>query len=75
MVSIQFQKPLLKNSIMKNLITILLISCTLSAFAQKDSRTGNETEVDYKWRISMPYLIPEELIDGWNKRTSTQMVE
>ena len=61
---------------MKNLITILLISCTLSAFAQKDSRAGNETEVAHKWRVSMPYFIFTEPIETrWNARTSIQMIE
>ncbi len=60
---------------MKNLFTILLFSCTLSAFAQTDSTMVNETEVDYKWRVSMPYIVPDELISGWSDRTSIQMVE
>ena len=60
---------------MKNLIAILLFSFTLNAFAQTAISKSNETEVTDKWRVSMPYLIPEELILGWNKRTSTQMVE
>jgi len=60
---------------MKNLFTILLFSSTLSAFAQTDSTLVKETEVDYKWRVSMPYLVPDEIIFGWNHRTSIQMVE
>lgn len=60
---------------MKNLFAILLISFTFSAVAQKTSPSENETEVDYKWRISMPYIVPDELIQGYNKRTSVQMVE
>ncbi len=61
--------------IMKNLFTILLFSCTLSAFAQTDSTMVKETEVDYKWRVSMPYIVPDELISGYSNRTSVQMVE
>ncbi|MCZ4409468.1 hypothetical protein O3Q51_11655 [Cryomorphaceae bacterium 1068] len=60
---------------MKNLLAILLLSFTLSAFAQTDSTLIKETKVDYKWRVSIPYLVPEELILGWDNRTSTQMVE
>ena len=60
---------------MNNSITLLLFACTISAFAQTTTPKSNETEVDHKWRISMPYLTPEELILGWDKRTSTQMVE
>jgi len=60
---------------MKNLFIILLFFCTLSAFAQTTIPKSNETEVDYKWRISMPYIVPDELIQGWNSRTSIQMVE
>jgi hypothetical protein len=60
---------------MKNLFAILLFFYTLSAFAQTNSSEDKETEVAYKWRVSIPYLVPEELILGWDKRTSTQMVE
>lgn len=60
---------------MKKVFTILVFSCTLSAFAQTDSTKVKETEVDYKWRISLPYIVPDELIQGYNKRTSVQMVE
>jgi len=55
---------------MKNLITILLFSYALSAFSQTNKPKSNETEVDYKWRISMPYIVTDELIYGWNKRNS-----
>ena len=60
---------------MKKLVTILLLFCTFGAFAQKNSSVDKETEVDYKWRLSMPYIVPDELIQGWNSRTSIQMVE
>ena len=61
---------------MKNLLTILLFSCTLSAFSQTDSTMVKESEVDYKWRVSIPYLVPEELItSSWNDHTSIQMIE
>jgi len=60
---------------MKNLLAILLFFCTISAFAQSNSTKRNEAEVAHKWRVSIPYLVPDELIFGWGKRTSTQMVE
>lgn len=76
---------------MKNLFTIVLFSCTLSAFAQTDSTEVKETdsvftqtnssvdtatEVKSKWRVSMPYFVPEGLIvDRWNDHTSTQHLE
>ena len=60
---------------MKNLFAILLFSCTLSAFAQAPPQEDKETEVDYKWRVSMPYIVPDELISGYGDRTSVQMVE
>lgn len=60
---------------MKNLMTILLFFCTLSAFAQTDSTLVKKTEVDSKWRVSLPYLVPDEIIYGYDKRTCIQMVE
>jgi hypothetical protein len=61
---------------MKNLVTIILLSCTLSAFAQTDSLVDNKAEVNYKWRVSLPYFVPEGLIvDSWDDRTSTQHLE
>ncbi len=61
---------------MKNLFTILLFSCTLSAFAQTNSTVDKKTELDYKWRVSTPYfIIADPIGGGWNDRTSTQMIE
>lgn len=61
---------------MKNLFTILLIFCTLSAFAQTNSTESDEAEVSSKWRVSMPYFVPESLIlSSWNDHTSTQHIE
>tara|TARA_R110001592_G_scaffold58141_2_gene176488 strand:- start:131 stop:781 length:651 start_codon:yes stop_codon:yes gene_type:complete len=61
---------------MKNLFTILLISCTLSAFAQTNSSESEETQVPHKWRVSTPFFIlTDPLGGGWNDRTSTQMIE
>lgn len=65
-----------KNVTMKNLVTILLLFCTLGAFAQKNSSSGTAPEVAYKYRVSTPYFILTDPIGGgWNDRTSTQMVE
>lgn len=61
---------------MKNLFTILLFSCTLSAFAQTNSAVDKENEMDDKWRVSIPYFVPEGLIvDSWKDHTSTQHLE
>ena len=61
---------------MKNLFTILLFSCTLSVFAQKDTLKREETQVTHKWRVSLPYFVPESLIfSSWNDHTSTQHIE
>lgn len=61
---------------MKNLFAILLFFCTLSAFAQINSPEDKETEVNYKYRVSLPYfIITDPIGGGWNDRTSTQMVE
>ncbi len=61
---------------MKNLFTILLISCTISAFAQKNTSVDKETKVAHKYRVSTPYfIITDPIGGGWNDRTSTQMVE
>ncbi len=60
---------------MKKLLTILLFSCAFSAFAQVNSSKSEETEVTHKWRVSLPYIVPDEIIYGYGKRTSVQMVE
>ena len=60
---------------MKHFLTILLLFCTTSAFAQTNSSTDKEDKVAYKWRVSMPYIVPDELISGYGQRTSIQMVE
>lgn len=60
---------------MKNLFLILLSFYTLSAFAQSNSSVDQETEVAHKWRVSIPYLVPDEIISGYGDRTSIQMVE
>ena len=61
---------------MKNLFAILLISSAFGAFAQTNSAEGEKTEVDSKWRVSIPYFVPEGLIENkWNDHTSTQHLE
>ena len=60
---------------MKNLLIIVFTLVSISAFAQTSSPEGKETEVAYKWRVSMPYLVPDEIAYGYGKRTSIQMVE
>jgi hypothetical protein len=60
---------------MKNLSVIILSLFAFSAFAQTSSSVSNETEVTHKWRVSMPYLVPDEIIFGYGKRTSIQMLE
>ncbi|GAB5551853.1 MAG: hypothetical protein Sapg2KO_14440 [Saprospiraceae bacterium] len=61
---------------MKNLLAILLLFCTLSAFAQTNSAEDNETEVAHKYRVSIPFLILPQIFNGtWNEQTSTKHLE
>lgn len=60
---------------MKNLLVIILSLFAFSAFAQTSSSVSNETEVTHKWMVSIPYLVPDEIIFGYGKRTSIQMLE
>lgn len=61
---------------MKHLLTILLLSFTFSVFAQSKSAITKETDVAYKYRVSLPYFIMTEPIGGdWYDRKSTQMIE
>lgn len=61
---------------MKNLVAILLFFCTLSAFSQNISSVDEENEIAHKYRVSMPYFVPEGLIVGsWNDRTTTRHLE
>lgn len=60
---------------MKNLFIIVFTLASFSAFAQNNLPERNETEVTQKWSVSIPYIVPDEIIFGWDKRTSTQMVE
>lgn len=61
---------------MKNILTIISIFCTLSAFAQMNASVKTETNVAHKYRVSIPYFVPEGLIkDSWNDRKSTRHLE
>jgi len=61
---------------MKNLLTIVLFFCTLGTFAQTNSPESKKTEVAHKYRVSIPYFVPEGLIENsWDERTSTQHLE
>lgn len=61
---------------MKNLTTTLFLFCALSAFSQEKSIPNKKSGALGKYRLSVPYLIPEEaLTSSWNERTSIQMIE
>lgn len=60
---------------MKNLFTVLLFFCTLSAFAQTKS-PGKEVEVAHKYRVSIPwFILPESISGSWDDRQSTKHIE
>lgn len=57
---------------MKNLYILLLLFCTLSAFTHIKSSESKETEVAYKYRVSLPdFMIKGNILGNWNDRTST----
>lgn len=61
---------------MKNVFFFVFTFCTLSAVAQISSPASGKSEVTHKYRISIPYFVPEGLIvDSWGSRTSTQHLE
>ncbi|MBO6536785.1 MAG: hypothetical protein JJ966_11205 [Balneolaceae bacterium] len=60
---------------MRYLLIFVFTFTSLSVFAQEKSPLEKEIEVDHKWRVSIPYLVPDEIIFGYGKRTSIQMVE
>jgi hypothetical protein len=60
---------------MRYLLIFVFTFTSLSVFAQEKSPLVKEIEVDHKWRVSIPYLVPDEIIFGYGKRTSIQMVE
>jgi len=61
---------------MKKTFLIILTLCTFSAFAQNDEQNGQKTEVDQKWRVSIPGIIlPQLVMDPWDDRQHTQHIE
>jgi hypothetical protein len=61
---------------MKNLLAILLMFCTLSAFAQRNSQMGTATEVAHKYRVSLPVItLPQLFTKSWDDQTHTQHLE
>lgn len=61
---------------MKKTFLIILTLCTFSAFAQNDAQKGQKTEVDQKWRVSIPGIIlPQLVMDPWDDRQHTQHIE
>ena len=62
--------------IMKDLVTLVFLFCTVSVFSQINSTEIVETEVAHKYKVSIPFMVPEGLIeDPWDDRTSTRHLE
>jgi len=61
---------------MKYLIIIILSLLVYNAFTQSNTSIKDKSEVVHKYRLSIPYFVPEGLIvDSWNDRTSVQHLE
>lgn len=60
---------------MRYLLIIFFTLTSFNIYAQNTSAIEKETEVTQKWRVSIPYIVPDEIISGYGKRTSIQMVE
>ncbi|RMF01249.1 MAG: hypothetical protein D6772_05130 [Bacteroidetes bacterium] len=61
---------------MKELLITVFTICTISAFAQTNSRTGQLTENAYKYRVSIPMItVPQFFTKSWDDRTNTQHIE
>ena len=60
---------------MRYLLIFVFTFTSFSVYAQGKSPLSKEIELDHTWRVSMPYLVPDEIIFGYGKRTSIQMVE
>ncbi|MBD3628522.1 hypothetical protein [Cyclobacterium sp.] len=61
---------------MKTVLTFFLTIVTLSAFSQSNLQTGENTGVDYKYRISLPGItVPQLFTKSWDDRTNTQHIE
>ncbi|MGB0391581.1 MAG: hypothetical protein ACPGD5_08435 [Salibacteraceae bacterium] len=62
--------------ITKNLMLILLFSCSLGISAQKEVQTVKKNDVLHKYRVSMPLIIvPQLFTKGWDDKTNTQHIE
>ncbi len=61
---------------MKNLLIVLLTFVALSTFAQSNQTLSKPTEVNHKYRVSIPGIILPQLgTKSWNDRTHTQHIE
>jgi len=61
---------------MKNLLILTLTFCALSTFAQNNLEKGLESEVMYRYRVSLPVIILPQLVEkSWNDRIHTQHIE
>ena len=61
---------------MRTLLIIIATFCTISLFAQRNNLLKNETDVQYKYRVSLPVIILPQLFEkSWNDRTHTQHIE
>jgi len=61
---------------MKNLLILTLTFCALSTFAQNNLEKGIESEVMYRYRVSLPVIILPQLVEkSWNDRIHTQHIE
>ena len=61
---------------MRNVLIVLLTFFTFSAFAQSNQDRSQETEVNHKYRVSIPGIILSQLVTkSWDDRTHTQHLE
>lgn len=61
---------------MKNLLSVILLLCTFSVFAQINPYGDKKRDIAYKYRISTPGItLPQFVTTSWNDRTNTQHIE
>ncbi len=61
---------------MKNLLMLILIFCMSGAFAQTNLKKGPQSDVRYKYRVSLPVIILPQLVEKpWDDRIHTQHIE
>lgn len=61
---------------MKKRVTVLLLFCALSVYAQKEPVKNTESDVKYKYRVSFPIgNLPQFFTSSWNDRQNTQHFE